>query len=33
MTAVYRASANGHSEVVKQLVQARADLELQHKVY
>ena len=31
-TAVYHASANGHSEVVKLLVQAGADLELQHKV-
>ena len=31
-TAVYNASANGHSEVVKLLVQAGADLELQHKV-
>ena len=32
-TAVYRASANGHSEVVKLLVQAGADLELQTEVY
>ena len=32
-TAVYWASHNGHSEVVKLLVQAGADLELQHKVY
>ena len=31
-TAVYYASAEGHSEVVKLLVQAGADLELQHKV-
>ena len=33
MTAVNRASANGHSEVVKLLVQAGADLELQAEVY
>ena len=32
-TAVYNASAQGHSEVVKLLVQAGADLELQPKVY
>ena len=32
-TAVYCASKEGHSEVVKLLVQAGADLELQHKVY
>ena len=32
-TAVYCASAYGHSEVVKLLVQAGADLELQHKVH
>ena len=30
--AVYNASAKGHSEVVKLLVQAGADLELQNKV-
>ena len=32
-TAIYKASANGHSEVVKLLVQAGADLELQTEVY
>ena len=32
-TAVYYASAEGHSEVVKLLVQAGADLELHHKVH
>ena len=32
-TAIYSASVEGHSEVVKQLVQAGADLELQRKVY
>ena len=32
-TAVYRASAYGHSDVVKLLVQAGADLELQLEVY
>ena len=32
-TAVFRASAKGHSDVVKLLVQAGADLELQHKVH
>ena len=32
-TAVYSASANSHSEVVKLLVQAGADLELQSEVY
>ena len=32
-TAVYSASAKGHSDVVKLLVQAGADLELQHKVH
>ena len=32
-TAVYKASANGHSEVVKLLVKAGADLELQREVY
>ena len=32
-TAVYYASGEGHSEVVKLLVQAEADLELQHKVW
>ena len=32
-TAVYRASLNGHSEVVKLLVQAGADLELKREVY
>ena len=31
-TAVFCASAQGHSEVVKLLVQAGADLELQRKV-
>ena len=31
-TAVLRASAQGHSEVVKLLALAGADLELQHKV-
>ena len=33
VTALYNASANGHSEVVKLLVQAGADLELQREVY
>ena len=33
LTAVYCASVEGHSEVVKQLVQAGADLELQRKVH
>ena len=33
ITAVYSASAEGHSEVVKLLVQAGADLELQREVY
>ena len=32
-TAVYLASVKGHSEVVKLLVQAGADLELQREVY
>ena len=32
-TAVYTGSWNGHSEVVKLLVQAGADLELQREVY
>ena len=32
-TAVYKASLNGHSEVMKLLVQAGADLELQTEVY
>ena len=32
LTAVYCASAEGHTEVVKLLVQAKADVELQHKV-
>ena len=32
-TAVYHASAEGHSEVVKLLIQAGADLEIQHKVH
>ena len=32
-TAVFSASANGHSEVVKLLALAGADLELQHKVH
>ena len=32
LTAVYCASAAGHTEVVKLLVQAKADVELQHKV-
>ena len=32
-TALYYASAKGHSEVVKLLVQAGADLELQYKVH
>ena len=32
-TAIYCASAQGHSEVVKLLVQAEADLELSFKVY
>ena len=31
-TAVYCASAEGHTEVVKVLVQAKADIELQEKV-
>jgi len=31
-TAGYYASAAGHTEVVKPLVQAKADIELQHKV-
>ena len=31
-TAVYNASLNGHTEVVKLLVQAKADVELQRKV-
>ena len=31
-TAVYSASGAGHTEVVKLLVQAKADVELQHKV-
>ena len=32
-TAVYCASAYGHCEVVKLLIQAGTDLELQHKVH
>ena len=32
-TAVFYASAEGHNEVVKLLVQAGADVELQQKVY
>jgi len=31
-TAVFQASAEGHTKVVKLLVQAKADIELQNKV-